>query len=128
MDAPWSQYYCCELVTNRDWARKNPIATKRATRAFLRAADAVKKDKARAAHEYVARGFYATPSPGDEDVTNEVIKDLSYDWRELDPEDTLRFFALRLADVKLIKSTPQELIAKGSDFAYMRQLRKELTP
>jgi NitT/TauT family transport system substrate-binding protein len=126
MDKPWSQYYCCQLVTNRDWARKNPFATKRVTRALLRAADVVAKDKARAAHEYVARGFYATASPTDEQITNEVIRDLSYDWRELDPEETLRFFALRLADAKLIRSTPQQIIAQRSDFAYMRELKSEL--
>jgi NitT/TauT family transport system substrate-binding protein len=126
MDKPWSQYYCCNLVANRDWARRYPVATKRFTRAILRAADAVAKDKPRAAHEYVARGFFTTPSPTDEDVTNEAIRDLSYDWREIDPEDTLRFFALKLADAKLIRSTPQQIIARGSDFAYMRQLRTEL--
>jgi NitT/TauT family transport system substrate-binding protein len=126
MDKPWSQYYCCNLVANRNWARKYPIATKRFTRAILRAADDVAKDKPRAAREYVARGFYATPSPTDEDVTNEVIRDLSYDWRELDPEETLRFFALRLADAKLVKSTPQQIIAQASDFAFMRQMRTEL--
>jgi NitT/TauT family transport system substrate-binding protein len=52
----------------------------------------------------------------------------AYDWRELDPEETLRFFALRLAEAKLITSTPQQLIAQGTDLAYLRQLRKELTP
>jgi NitT/TauT family transport system substrate-binding protein len=128
MDKPWSQYYCCNLVANRDWARKNPIATKRFTRAILRAADDVAKDKPRAAREYVARGFYATPAPTDEDITNEVIRDLSYDWREFDPEETLRFFALRLADAKLIKSTPQQIIARGADFAFMRQMRTALKP
>jgi NitT/TauT family transport system substrate-binding protein len=96
------------------------------TRAILRATDVVAKDKPRAAHEYVVRGFYATASPTDEDITNEVIRDLSYDWRELDPEETLRFFALRLADAKLIKSTPQQIIAQASDFAFMRQMRTEL--
>jgi NitT/TauT family transport system substrate-binding protein len=44
----------------------------------------------------------------------------------LDPVETLRFFALRLADAKLIKGTPQQLIAQGSDFAYMRELRTAL--
>lgn len=131
MDKPWSQYYCCQLVADRDWARRYPIATKRVTRALMRACDEVTKDKARAAREYVAR-FPATVSPTEAQIanelsiTNEVIRDLSYDWRELDPEETLRFFALRLADAKLIKSTPQQVIAQGSDFAFMRQLRKEL--
>lgn len=127
MDKPWSQYYCCQLVANRDWARRNPIATKRVTRAVLRAADLVTKDRASAAHEFVARGFFsATPGATDEDIVNEVIRDLSYDWRELDPEETLRFFALRLADAKLVKGTSQQIITQGSDFEFMHQLRTEL--
>ena len=125
MDKPWSQYYCCQLVVNRDWARRYPIATKRVTRAVLRACDAVKKDRAYAAREYVAR-FVAAPRPNEVEIVSEVIRDLSYDWRELDPEETLRFFALRLADAKLVKMTSQQIIAQGSDFAYMRQLRTEL--
>jgi NitT/TauT family transport system substrate-binding protein len=127
MDKPWSQYYCCQLVANRDWARRYPIATKRVTRAVLRAADLVAKDRASAAREFVARGFFSTtPAATDEAIVTEVIKDLSYDWRGFDPEETLRFFALRLADTKLIRSTSQQIIAQGSDFAYMRQLRSEL--
>ena len=59
-------------------------------------------------------------------LVNETIRDLSYDWRELDPEETMRFFALRLGDAKLAKSTSGDIIARGSDFAYMRQLRTEL--
>ncbi|MDP9275165.1 MAG: ABC transporter substrate-binding protein [Chloroflexota bacterium] len=129
MDKPWSQYYCCQLVANRDWARRYPIATKRVTRAVLRAADLVTKDKARAAHQFVAGGFFSTtPAATDEDIMNEAIRDLSYDWRELDPEETLRFFALRLADAKLVTKTSQQIIAQGSDFAFMRQLRTELKP
>jgi len=93
----------------------------------LRAADLVTKDRAGAAHQYVAGGFFSpTPAATDEAIVNEVIRDLSYDWRELDPEETLRFFALRLADAKLITMTSQQIIAQGSDFAYMRQLRTEL--
>jgi NitT/TauT family transport system substrate-binding protein len=126
-DKPWSQYYCCELVANRDWARRNPVAAKRVTRAVLRAADVVARDRASAAHEYVKR-FVAAPRPNEDDIVNEVIRDLSYDWRELDPEETIRFFALRLADAKLVKSSAQDIISRGSDFAYMRQLRSELKP
>jgi NitT/TauT family transport system substrate-binding protein len=39
VDKPWSQYFCCMLVGNRDFVQKHPIATKRALRAILRAAD-----------------------------------------------------------------------------------------
>lgn len=122
-DKPWSQYLCCTLVAHRDWARQNPIATKRVTRAVLRATDRAAKDHPRAAHDAVAAGgAYFT----DESLVRETMAMCMYDWRELDPEETLRFFALRLADAKLITKTPQQLIAEGTDLAYMRQLRKEL--
>src|SRR5882672_5433518 len=28
MDRPWSQYFCCMLVGNREFVRRNPVATK----------------------------------------------------------------------------------------------------
>ena len=38
-DRPWSQYFCCMLVGNRDYVRKHPVATKRVMRAIIKAAD-----------------------------------------------------------------------------------------
>jgi len=130
-DKPWSQYLCCTLVAHRDWARQNPIATKRVTRAVLRATDAAARDQPRAARDAVAAAHAAVAGGADfadDSIVRETMDMCTYDWRELDPEETLRFFALRLAESKLIKSTPQQLIAQGTDLAYMRQLRKELTP
>jgi NitT/TauT family transport system substrate-binding protein len=123
-DKPWSQYLCCTLVAQRDWARQNPIAAKRVTRALLRATDRAAKDPARAAHDAVAAGG----DFADESLVRETMAMCSYNWRELDPEESMRFFALKLGDVKLITSTPQQLIDKGTDLTYMRQLRRELTP
>ena len=122
MDAqPWSHYFCCHIVANREWAHRNPIATKRVTRALLRATDAAAKDAPRAARE-------AAPMLGLEDsIVAETMAMCAYNWRDLEPEDTLRFFALWLAAAKLIKNTPQQLIALGADFQYMLQLRTELT-
>jgi hypothetical protein len=34
IDRPWSQYYCCMLGGNRDFIRRNPVATKRVLRAM----------------------------------------------------------------------------------------------
>lgn len=129
-DKPWSQYLCCMLVANRDWTHQNPVATKRVTRAVLRAADATVKDRPRAAREGVRASIdHLIPSVvSNEQILIDTIAMPSYDWREFDPEETLRFFALRLGDVKLIKSTPQQIIAQGSEVAYMRQLRNELKP
>jgi NitT/TauT family transport system substrate-binding protein len=127
-DKPWSQYFCCLLVANRDWARQNPVAAKRFTRAVLRASDATVKDRPGAARKGVGHFTSILPlgSLSVEQILNETIAMPSYDWRELEPEETLRFFALRLNDVKLIKSTPTQIIAQGSDVGFMHQLRKEL--
>jgi NitT/TauT family transport system substrate-binding protein len=130
-DKPWSQYLCCLLIANRDWARQYPVATKRFTRAVLRAADATAKDRTGAARAGVGasiRNLLAQRNAPELDILIDTTAMVSYDWREYDPEETLRFFALRLGDVKLIKSTPQQIIAQGSDAAFMRQLRTELKP
>jgi hypothetical protein len=42
-------------------------------------------------------------------------------WREYDAEDTIRFYALRLRDVGLIKSTPQKIIADGTDWRFLNE-------
>ena len=43
-DRPWSQYFCCMVVSHRDFVRKHPVAAKRALRAILKAADACAAD------------------------------------------------------------------------------------
>jgi NitT/TauT family transport system substrate-binding protein len=120
-EKPWSQYFCCSLVVNREWARQNPVATRGVTRALLKATDAAAKDPARAARDVVARGLF-----DDESLVTETMAMCTYNWPDVDPEETLRFFALRLAEAGLITRTPQQIIAQGTDFAYMRQLKTEL--
>jgi NitT/TauT family transport system substrate-binding protein len=57
----------------------------------------------------------------------EVLKSLPYRrWREANPEDTIRFHALRLHEVGMITSTPQKLIAQGTDWRFLDELKKEL--
>ena len=47
-------------------------------------------------------------------------------WREFDPEDTIRFYALRLHEAGLIKSSPNKLIAEGTDWRFLNELKREL--
>jgi len=55
------------------------------------------------------------------------MKDVPYDkWRDYDPEDTIRFYALRLHEVEMIKSSPQKIIAQGTDWRFLNQLKREL--
>ena len=47
-------------------------------------------------------------------------------WRQYDPEDTVRFYALRLREAGVIKSSPQKIIAQGTDWRFLNELKKEL--
>jgi NitT/TauT family transport system substrate-binding protein len=121
-DRPWSQYFCCGVAANRDFANRNPVATKRALRAILKAADICADQPGRAARMLATRAY----EPRYE-IALEVLKELPYRrWRDADPEDTFRFHALRLYEVGMIKSTPQKLIAQGTDWRFLNELKKEL--
>ena len=122
VDRPWSQYFCCVLVGNREFVQKHPVATKRAMRAILKAAELCALDPERAARAVVAKGLAKSY-----DYTLQAIKGLPYGrWREYDPEDTVRFYALRLHEAGMIKSTPQKILAQGTDWRLFNELKKEL--
>ena len=38
----------------------------------------------------------------------------------------MRFFALRLHDVGMIKSTPNAILADGTDWRFLNEIRREL--
>jgi NitT/TauT family transport system substrate-binding protein len=38
----------------------------------------------------------------------------------------MRFYALRLHDVGIIKSSPQTIIAKGTDWRFLNEVKREL--
>jgi len=122
VDQPWSQYFCCMLVGNREYVRDHPVATKRAMRAILKAADLCAAQPERVARMLVDRGFAPRY-----DYALQTLNDVPYDrWREYDPEDTLRYYALRLYELGLIKSTPQKIIAENTDWRFFNELKREL--
>ena len=45
---------------------------------------------------------------------------------EVGPDDTLRFYAVRLHELGTIKSTPQKIIAGGTDWRFLNELKREL--
>jgi NitT/TauT family transport system substrate-binding protein len=66
-------------------------------------------------------------SPPGTIYAHQALSELPYDkWREFDPEDTMRFYALRLHEVGLIKSSPQKVIADGTDWRFLNELKREL--
>jgi NitT/TauT family transport system substrate-binding protein len=122
MDRPWSQYFCCVVAGHQEFVRKHPVATKRALRAILKGANICALEPERAARSLVNKGLAQHY-----DYALQAMKDVPYGkWREYAPEDTVRFYALRLHEVGMLKSTPQKLIAQGTDWRFLNELKKEL--
>jgi NitT/TauT family transport system substrate-binding protein len=122
VDPPWSQYFCCMLAGNREFVRKHPIATKRALRAILKANTICSLEPERTARFLVDEGFTSSY-----DYALQNMKDIPYSqWREYSAEDTLRFYALRLREAGLIKSSPKKIIAQGTDWRFLNELKQEL--
>jgi len=122
VDRPWSQYFCCLLGGNREFVRKYPIATKRVLRAILKTADLCVSDPTRVARRLVSLGITDRY-----DYALQTMSELSYDkWREYDPEDTIRFYALRLHEAEMIKSGPKKIIAENTDWRFLNELKREL--
>jgi NitT/TauT family transport system substrate-binding protein len=122
VDAPWSQYFCCMMAANREYATRYPVATKRVIRAVLKAADLCAREPEAAARLIVEGG-----ATGRYDYALQTLTENPYGvWREYDAEDTMRFYALRLHELGLVKSSPQKIIANGTDWRFIDELKREL--
>jgi NitT/TauT family transport system substrate-binding protein len=109
------------LVGASDFVRRNPIATQRVVRALVRATDICADKPDRVAQRLVDRGF--TPRY---DSARQGLYDVPYrNWRDYDPEDAVRFYALRLRELGMIKSSPDKIMT-GTDWRFLKEVRKEL--
>lgn len=121
-DRPWSQYFCCMAVTNVNFAKKYPVATKRMLRAFTKATDMCALEPERVARSLVDRGFVKNHA-----YALQTLKEIPYTkWRQYDPADTMRFYALRLHETGMIKTSPQKILARSTDWRAFIELKKEL--
>ena len=122
LDRPWSQYFCCMLIGSADFVRRNPIATKRVVRAMMRATDICAAKPDWVAQRLVDRGLMARYN-----YVRQGLEDVSYRaWRDYDAEDAVRFWALRERELGMIKSSPDKIIATGTDWRFLREVRQEL--
>ena len=122
VDRPWSQYFCCMLGGNKEFVQKHPVATKRVLRAILKATDLCASEPAGMAQQMVDRGLTDRY-----DYALQALGEVPYDkWREYDAEDTVRFYSLRLHEIGMIKSSPQKIIADGTDWRFLDELKREL--
>jgi NitT/TauT family transport system substrate-binding protein len=122
VDQPWSQYFCCMVAGNKEFVEKHPVATKRALRAILKAADICAFQPAKSAKILVDGGYTKRY-----DYALQAMKGIPYSkWRGYVPEDTIRFYALRLHEIGMIKTDPNKLIAQGTDWRFLNELKKQL--
>ena len=121
-DRPWSQHFCCVLIANKEFVRKYPVATKRVLRAILKATDLCASDPAAVARRLVDGSFTENY-----DYALQTLKEVWYNkWRTYDVEDSIRFYSLRLREAGMIKSIPNKIIADGTDWRFLNELKREL--
>jgi NitT/TauT family transport system substrate-binding protein len=119
---PWSKTFCCLTVGRTGFVQDSPVATKRALRALLKATDICASEPQKAAQRLVDGGFVRQY----ENAFN-LISDLRYDaWRSIDPEHSLRFYAGQLQQLGQLKTNPDKVIADGTDFSFLNELKREL--
>jgi NitT/TauT family transport system substrate-binding protein len=123
-DRPWSQYFCCMALARTDYVERNPVATKRVLRALLKAAEICLNDPEGVARSLIDKGYISRERY---DAASLSLKQIPYrTWRDLDPEDTIRFFSLRLHESGMLKASPQMVIDQGTDWRFLDALKREL--
>jgi NitT/TauT family transport system substrate-binding protein len=120
LDRPWLQYFCCVVAAHQEFLRKHPVATKRALRAILKATHFCAAEPERAARLVADKGYRY-------EYSLQTMREIEYArWRDYDAEDTIRFYSLRLREAGMIKSTPNKIIAQGTDWRFFNELKREL--
>jgi NitT/TauT family transport system substrate-binding protein len=123
-DPPWSHYFCCLTLASASFVEKCPVATKRVVRALVKAADICAAEPDRVVRMMLDKGY---EKPEKSDYVLQSVRQIPYAaWRDLDPEDTIRFFALRLHEAGMVKSSPQKIIEEGTDWSFITQVKREL--
>jgi NitT/TauT family transport system substrate-binding protein len=122
LDRAWSQYFCCMIAGTAEYVNKYPVATKRILRAILKGADLCASNPKGVARQLVDRGYLKSY-----DYAIDTFNTTRYDvWRDYDAEDSLRFYALRMQETGMIKSSPQKIIGDGTDWRFLDELKREL--
>ncbi|MEA2984058.1 MAG: NitT/TauT family transport system substrate-binding protein [Alphaproteobacteria bacterium] len=122
VDPPWSQYFCCMVSGSADYVSLYPFATKRVLRAIIKAAELCASSPEIAAGYLVEHGFSDRY-----DYAVQTLREVRYDrWRDFDPEDSIRFYANRMHEAGMIKSSPQKIIDEGADWRFLDKLKREL--
>ena len=124
--APWTvpgrNIICCLLAGHRPFVQANPAATKRVVRAILKAADLCAGEPERVARRLVEGGFTASYA-----YALQSLQEVPYRrWRDYDPRT--RSASMRCACTRRasIKSSPARIIADGTDWRFLNEIKREL--
>jgi NitT/TauT family transport system substrate-binding protein len=110
------------LAVRTEFTRKYPVATKRVLRAYLKTMDLCASDPNGAARLWVDHGITTRY-----DYALQMLNETRYDiWRDFDPEDSVRFYALRLHEAGIVRSSPQKLISEHTDWRFLNELKHEM--
>jgi len=61
------------------------------------------------------------------DYALQMFNEVPYDrWRDYDAADTIRFYALRMRETGFVKSSPQKIIAEGTEWHFLDEIKREL--
>jgi NitT/TauT family transport system substrate-binding protein len=124
VDRPWSLYYCCMVVGNADFVRANPVATKLGLRAILKSTDLCSSDPVRATRLLLG---YELIREQDIAAQEQTLREIPYAvWRDFDPADSVRFFALRMHELGMIAITPTEVLDRFTDWRFLDEVKQEL--
>jgi NitT/TauT family transport system substrate-binding protein len=89
---------------------------------MLKAADFCAAEPEKAAQRLVEGGFTKRY-----DYALQALQEIPYRaWRDYDGEDSMRFYALGLHEAGMIKSSPNALLAEGTDWRFLNELKREL--
>jgi len=102
---------------------KHPVATKRVLRAFLKATDLCASEPERVARLLVDRGYVTRY-----DYALQTLRDVPWTRsRDYDPEDTVRFYALRLHEAGIDQVEARRRSSRRArDWRFLKELKKEL--
>jgi NitT/TauT family transport system substrate-binding protein len=108
------------LYSSSEFVRNYPNATKRYLRAVLKAVDYCADEPEKASRRLVEAGSRY-------EYALQTLTEIQYrEWRNYDPEDTLRFYALQLHEAGMIKRNPKQILNQGTDWRFLNELKREL--
>ena len=91
-------------------------------RAILKGGDICTSDPDAGVRAFAAKGY--SPKP---EFARQALVEMPYRrWDDFSPEDTQRFYALQLREAGMVKSSPQKIIERGTDWRILEELRREL--